>query len=166
MSTSVSLPTRYTLILSGQERDGLLGLLRQAIGGARGALTPESREDVLGEQALVQALVEKLERLRPERIVMPSEGAAGIEEGSPVADDLLVDEHGRFQMATADLEDFLRFLLDNEVRAVVETAEAFRAAGEAYGYGRLLHMYDVEQAGTLYRAWRLAHASRATATTA
>jgi hypothetical protein len=31
------------------------------------------------------------------------------------------------------------FLRDHEVRVELESAQAFRSGGEAYGYGRLIH---------------------------
>lgn len=164
MSTPVTLPTNYSLPLTVQERDGLLGLLRMALGEARVQArrthTPDFRDLVLAEQAVIRHLVERLEQLGPdERAEAPTVIAAGVEE-APAADALFIDDQGRFQMAAADLRDFLDFLRDHEVSAEVEAADAFHSGGEAYGYGRLLHLYDVESTEILYRAWKQGQGSR------
>ena len=57
----------YSLTLSGEERDILLGLLRQALGETRVEAhrthTPGFREQVLGQEADIRTLIEKIERL-------------------------------------------------------------------------------------------------------
>jgi hypothetical protein len=90
----------YTLTLSGQERDCLLGLLRQALGEARVEAhrthTPDFRDLVLGQEALLRALIERLVGLRPERAGPAPTAPAGTEEGAAVSDVLYLDEQGRF----------------------------------------------------------------------
>lgn len=163
MLAQVLQQSSYTLTLSGQERDSLLGLLRQALGESRVEAhrthTPDFRDLVLDQQAIIRALVEKVERLGPDRIGVSPEAPVGIEEGAVIGD-LYINDEGRFQMAAADLEDFLRFLRDHEVGVVIETVDAFRSGGEAYGYGRLLHLYDADSVTTLYRTWRQAQGTR------
>lgn len=159
MSAHVAQQSRYSLILSDAERDGLLALLRQAFGEARVEAhrthTPDFRDLVIGQQAVIRALVEKLERLVPESMRAPAP-AFGIEAEGPLVEELAIDGVGRFQMAAADLEDFLPFLRDHEVRVEVENSEAFRSGGEAYGYGRLVHPYDADSVRALFRTWKLA----------
>jgi hypothetical protein len=74
-------------------------------------------------------------------------------------DDLYLDNEGRFQIASDELDDFIRYLRENEVRAEPDARDAFRSEGRAYGYGRLLHLFDSEAASTLYRTWRQTHES-------
>ena len=170
MSARVPQPSNYTLPLSEQEREVLLGLLRQSLGEARIEVhrthTPEFRELVEGQEALIRALIEKLEGPGPARFEPEPLVPGGIEEQASVIEDLYIDDGGRFQMAAADLDDFIRFLRDHEVRVEVESAEAFRSGGEAYGYGRLIHPYDVDSASALFRTWKLAQGSRAAVSTA
>ena len=167
MSAQVLQQPSYTLTLSVQERDCLLGLLRQAFGESRVEAhrthTPDFRDLVLDQQAVFRTLVDKVERLGPDRVGLSPEVPVGIEERA-LFDDLYVNDEGRFQMAAADLEDFIRFLRDHEVGVEVETADAFCSGGDAYGYGRLLHLYDVDSVITLYRTWKRAQGSRAAAT--
>jgi hypothetical protein len=70
MPAQVLQQSNYTVTLSDQERDGLLALLRQAFAEARVEAhrthTPDFRDQVLGQQALIRALIEKLERVRPD----------------------------------------------------------------------------------------------------
>jgi len=170
MSAQVLQQSSHTLNLSGEERDSLLGLLRQALGEARVEVhrthTPAFRDSVLAQEAVIRALIEKLERLRPDQTEVSPRIPAGIEEGSPVPDVVYIDEQGRFQMATEDLEDFIRFLRDNEVRVEAEAADAFQSVGKTYGYGRLLHLFDADLVHTLYRTWKQAQGSRAAVETA
>jgi hypothetical protein len=164
MSTKVRQQSSHILSLSGAERDSLLGLLRQALGEARTEVrrthTPGFRESVLAQHALLRALIEKLERLAPDQTETAPGNPDGIEEESPATDLLYVDEQGRFQMTTEELGDFLRFLRDNEVLAEVETAHAFRSGTKAYGYGQILHLYDIDSVKHLYRTWKQQRASR------
>ncbi len=157
MSAPVCEQTSHILTLSGEERDSLLGLLRQTLGEARVEVhrthTPAFRELVLGQEVLIRNLIEKLEHLP----VTPGGGSpptvTGIEEGRPVADELYVDERGRFQMPAADLEEFIGFLHDNEIRAETEPAVAVHSGGHTYGYGRV-HLFDVDSACSLYGMWK------------
>jgi hypothetical protein len=64
-------------------------------------------------------------------------------------------------MTATDLGDFIPFLRDHEVRVDVEPGDAFRSGGAAYGYGRLVHPYDIDSVAALYRTWRQAQGSRA-----
>ena len=164
MSAQVVQQSSYMLTLSDQERDALLGLLKQAFAEARVEAhrthTPDFRDQVLGQQAVIRGLLERVERLSPEPMGVSAAIPAGIEVDAPVSDELYIDDEGRFQMAATDLEDFLPFLRDHEVRVDVETANAFRSGGEAYGYGRLVHPYEANSVCTLYRTWRLAQGSR------
>ena len=59
-------------------------------------------------------------------------------------DELYIDEEGRFQMAAADLEEFIRFLRDHEVRVDVETADVFRSGGGPTATAGSLHLYDAD----------------------
>ena len=79
---------------------------------------------------------------------------------------LYVNEQGRFQIPTAELEGFLGFLHDNGVLAEAETADAFHSGTKAYGYGRLLHLYDIDSVNHLYQTWKQGQASRAEEETA
>jgi hypothetical protein len=67
MATQVLQEPTHTLILSTEERDSLLGLLRQALGETRVEVhrthTPAFRERVIGQEVLIRTLIEKLERL-------------------------------------------------------------------------------------------------------
>ena len=74
-------------------------------------------------------------------------------------DDFYLDEDGRFQMASDELGDFIRYLRENEVQVETETLDAFHSEGRAYGYGRFLHPFDFEGASTLYRTRRQLHES-------
>lgn len=164
MSAQIFQSSSYTLGLSDRERDFLLGLLRQAHGESRVEAhrthTPDFRELVLGQESVIRSLIERLERIRPE----PSGGSPAmpiaIGEEAPLIDPLYIDEGGRFQMTAVDLEDFLPFLRDHEVRVELEAAEAFRSGGEAYGYGRLVHPYDADSVRALYRTWKQAQGIR------
>lgn len=164
MSTQVRQQSCYTLTLSGQERDGLLTLLRRAFAEARVEAhrthTPDFRELVLGQEAGLRSLIDRLEQLCPDESAGTLEVPVAMEEEVPLIDDLYIDEGGRFQMAAADLEDFLPFLRDHEVRVELATAEAFRSGGEVYGYGRLVHPYDTDSVRALYRTWKQAHVAR------
>lgn len=170
MSVQVLQQSSYTLTLSGEERDVLLGLLRPTLGEARVEVhrthTPAFRDAVLGHEAGIRALIEKLERLCPDRAAVSTRTSTGIEEVSPMPDAVYIDEEGRFQMAAEELEGFIRFLRDNEVRVEMETADAFRSGGTAYGYGRLLHQYDADSVDRLYRTWTQAQRSRTAGGTA
>ena len=161
MSAQVSQQSRYTLTLSDQERESLLGLVQQALADARVAAhrthTPDYRALIIGQAVLLRELVEKLGRLGPDRPAAPTEIPVAIAGEAPVIDELYIDEEGRFQMAAAELDDFIPFLRDHEVRVDVEAAEAFRAGGAAYGYGRLAHSYDADSVAALYKTWRQAH---------
>jgi hypothetical protein len=170
MSTKVRQQSNHILTLSVAERDGLLGLLRQARGEARTEVrrthTPAFRESVLAQQTLLRTLIEKLERLGPN----PSDVAPGIpdetEKESAATDVLYVDAQGRFQMLTEEMHDFLRFLRNNEVLAEVETLDAFHSGMKAYGYGRLVHPYDVDSVSHLHRTWKQERSSRGAQATA
>lgn len=163
MSPQVLQQSSYGLTLTGQEREFILGLLRQAFGESRieahRTHTPDFRDLVLGQESVLRNLITRIERLAPEESTASSAIAGGIEEEMPLIEDLLIDDEGRFQMVMADLEDFIRFLRDNEVRVEIEKADAFRSGGVAYGYGRLIHPYDTESASNLYRTWKLARAA-------
>lgn len=162
MSAQVLQQSSYILSLSDEERDGLLGLLRQALGESRVEAhrthTPDFRTLVLSQQAVIRLLIEKLEGLRPGR--PGAAEAVYAEEEAPLIDPLYIDDAGRFQMAAADLEGFLPFLRDHEVRVELEAAESFRSGGIAYGYGRLVHPYDVDSVCEMYRAWKQAQGGR------
>ena len=71
-----------------------------------------------------------------------------------MGDALFIDEQGRFQMPSEDLESFLGFLRENEIRGRVETPDAFRSGKKSYSYGRLLHLYDADSVDRLYRTWK------------
>jgi hypothetical protein len=160
MSAQVIPRTNYTLTLSGEERDGLLGLLQRAFGEVRVEMhrthTPGFRKLVLDQETLIRGLIEKLERLRPDPVSLSLEAPVEHEEGSAGTDSLYIDEEGRFQMAAEDLEEFIRFLRDREVRVEVETADVFRSEGKAYGYGRLFHLFDADSVSQMYRTWKRA----------
>jgi hypothetical protein len=164
MSAQAIQKSRYTLTLSDQERDNLLGLLRQAFTETRVEAhrthTPDFRSLVLGQEALIRGLVEKLERLGPDQPASSAAIAIESEEAIMATDELYVDQGGRFQIGAADLEDFLPFLREHEVRVEVETAQAFCSGGTAYGYGRLVHPYDTDSVTALYRTWKQAQRSR------
>jgi len=170
MSAQVLQQSSYTLTLSDEEHDSLLGLLRQTLGEARVEVhrthTPAFRDAVVGEAAVIRALIEKIERVRPDWTEVSSKSLAQVEEGSPVPDVVYIDEQGRFQMAAEDLEDFIQFLRDNEVRVEVEAADAFQSVGKAFGYGRLVHLFDADSVKRLYRTWKQVQASRAMVETA
>jgi hypothetical protein len=159
MSTQVLQQSRHTLTLSGEERETLLELLRKTLGEVRIEVhrthTPSFRESVLCHEALIRTLIEKLERPGPDQSESSPRIRGGIEEGASLIEELYIDEGGRFQMSTEDLEGFIRFLRDNEVRVEEETADAFHSGGKAYGYGRLLHLFDADSVSTLYRTWKL-----------
>jgi hypothetical protein len=133
LSAKVLQQSSYTLTLSSEERDALLSLLRQALGEARVEAhrthTPAFRDLVLDQQAVIRILIEKLEGQQPDQTEVSPRISVGIEERSAMIDELYVDEQGRFQMPTEDLEDFVPFLRDNEIRAEVETADAFHSGG-------------------------------------
>lgn len=69
-------------------------------------------------------------------------------------DELYLDEEGRFQMLSEELNDFIQFLRDNEVRCNVIQRDAFRAEGEPYSFARIHHPFEIEVAQELYRKWR------------
>jgi hypothetical protein len=170
MSAQVLQQSSHMLTLSGGERDSLLDLLRQTLGEAHIELhrthTPAFRDSVLGREAVIRALIEKLEWLGPDQTEVPSRSPVGIEEGSPVPHVVYIDDQGRFQMAVEDLEDFIRYLRDNEVRIEVEAANAFHSVGKAYGHGRLHHLFDADSVKRLYRRWKQAQGTRAAGETA
>ncbi|MFI5455701.1 MAG: hypothetical protein ACHRXM_09645 [Isosphaerales bacterium] len=155
----------HTLTLSSEERDTLLDLLRQALGETRVEVhrthTPAFRDKVLGQECIIRAVIERLEQIGPDQTEVSPGIPAGIEEGSAVADELYINEQGRFQMAAEDLEDFIQFVRDNEVCVEVETADALHSGGKVYGYGRLLHLFDADSVSDLYRMWNVARQSRA-----
>ena len=163
MTTNVLEQSTFALTLSGGERESLLRLLRQTLGEVcvevHRTHTPAFREVVLGEQAVIRALIEKLERACPEETEVSPTTPGGIEEGSPMPDVIFIDDQGQFQMAMEDLEDFIRFLGENKVRVEAETANVFHSGGKAHGYGRLLHLFDTDSASRLYRTWKQARAS-------
>jgi hypothetical protein len=76
-----------------------------------------------------------------------------------VLDDFSLDERGRFQMASEELGDFIKYLRENEVQAETETPDAFHSEGRAYGYGRVIEPFDFEAAANLYHTWRELHES-------
>lgn len=168
MSAPVIQQPTHTLTLSSEERDSLLGLLRQTLGEARVEVhrthTPAWRELVIGQEVLIRNLIAKLERLTVHPSGVSPTTLTGIEEGPPVADDLYIDEQGRFQMAAEDLEDFIGFLRDNEVHAEIEPAVVVHSGGHTYRYGRLLHLFDADSASSLYRMWKPSRQSRAAET--
>lgn len=147
MSTLVRNRSHCTIALSADERDGLLGLLRQTSGLHDRAQT---------DQALIRALIAKLERAAPDDETPTAVPPTATVEASPVTDELYIDAEGRFQLPAADLGEFIDFLRDHEVRVELESGDTFRAAGQAYGYGRLLHLYDSDSVGELYRNWERA----------
>ncbi|MGP0070299.1 MAG: hypothetical protein ACLQGP_42695 [Isosphaeraceae bacterium] len=165
MSAAILHQSTYTLTLRDEERDKLLDLLRRSLGEARVEVhrthTPAFRESVIGQEDAIRSLIEKLERLCPDEAEVSTKIPAGIEEGTTVPDVVYIDEQGRFQMATEDLEGFVEFLRENKVRVEVETADAFHSGGKAYGYARLLHLYDADSANALYRTWKQLHEGRA-----
>jgi hypothetical protein len=79
---------------------------------------------------------------------------AGAGRETTMLDDLILDNEFRFQMASDELDDFIGYLRENEVRAEVVTRDAFHSEGRAYGYGRLIHPFDSESVAKLYRTWR------------
>lgn len=157
MSTQAHDESRSLLILSDAEREGLLTLLQ--------GVPAESLAEVHRVHgADLRALAERLKRLGSGLPDRPQVFPVEAEEGAPVIEELFIDESGRFQMAAEDLEDFLPFLRDHEVRVDLEESGAFRSGESFYAYGRLAHPYDIQTVASLYRTWRLAHAGRATAT--
>jgi hypothetical protein len=78
-----------------------------------------------------------------------------------VAEVVYIDDEGRFQMAAEDLGDFIQYLQNNKVRVEAEASDAFHSGGKAYGYGRLLHLFDADLVGSLYRSWKAARGSGA-----
>lgn len=169
MATGILQQTSYTVTLSDRERDDLLALLRRAFEEARVEVhrthTPGFREFVIGQEDVLRELIVKLERIRPCPAETSTEFAGGIETEAPLVDALFMDAEGRFQMAAADLDEFIGFLRDHEIRAEAETSGTFRSAGEIYGYGRLAHLYDADSASDLYRTWRQARTSRSASAT-
>jgi hypothetical protein len=165
MPAEILQQSNLTLTLSDKERDALLSMLRQALGETRVEVhhthTPDYRELVLDQEALIRSLIAKLERLQP----VPPEVSLTIRTGSSgeavVTDDVYLDDQGRFQMAAEDLGTFVRFLRDNKVYVEAETADAFHSGGKAYRYGRLLHPFDVDSLKSLYHTWRQTRGSRA-----
>jgi hypothetical protein len=164
MSREALLQSSYTCTLSGEERENLLRLLRERLGEARVEAhrthTPAFRELVFGEEAVTRSLIEKLEQAHPDLGNVTPKMPAGIEEGWPVPDVIYIDEEGRFQMPTEELQEFVGFLRDNGVRVEAESANVFQACGKPHGYGRLLHRFDSEFVNRLYRVWKPAQASR------
>jgi hypothetical protein len=164
MSAEVLQLSSHTLTLSGEERDTLLDLLRRALGDTRVEVhrthTPAFRDLVLGQERVIRAVIERLEQLGSDQTGVSPGIPSGIEEGSAVTDELFIGEQGRFQMTADDLEDFIQFVRDHEVRVEVETAGAFHSGGTVYGYGRLLHLFDADSVKNLYRTWRQARRSR------
>lgn len=67
--------------------------------------------------------------------------------------DIFIDELGGFQLPVEELTDFVPYLRDHEVPCDVEESGTFRAAGRAYGLGRLQHLYDVDTTLALYQTW-------------
>lgn len=164
MSTQVLQQTRCTLHLSDPEREVLLDLLRQALGETRVEAhrthTPDFRELVLDQQATIRGLIGKLERSETDQEEGSSAVAARIEVEGPLFEDLFIDDHGRFQMRLAGLADFLDFLRDHKVFAEIEASAPVRAGGALFGYGRLLHLYDADEAIVLHRTWRQSRGGR------
>lgn len=152
MTTQILQRAQRTVSLSEEERDGLLGLLRQAL-----------REDRLPtELQLFGRLIRKLEELRTWPIAEAPPPRAGIEEERPIVEELYIDETGRFQMGAAELEEFTRVLADRGIPIQVDSADAFRSGGVTYGYGRLLHPYEADSVVVVYRAWKMAGGRSAT----
>jgi hypothetical protein len=84
MPAEVLQHSHSTLILSGKERDTLLGMLRQALGETRVEVhrthTPNFRDMVLDQEAIIRGLIEKLERLQPDQPVVSPTIRTGTEE--------------------------------------------------------------------------------------
>ncbi len=82
MSAPVCQQTSHILTLSGEERDSLLGLLRQTLGEARIEVhrthTPAFRELVLGEEVAIRNLIGKLERLGADQAEVAPGGRTAI----------------------------------------------------------------------------------------
>src|SRR5262245_54417846 len=108
-----------TLTLSEKERDTLLSMLRQALGETRMEVhhthTPDYRELVLDQEALIRGLIAKLETVQPVSPEVSLTIRTGSSGEAVVTDDLYLDDQGRFQMAAEDLGTFVRFLRDNKV---------------------------------------------------
>jgi len=75
MSTKVLQQSRHALTPSGDERDSLLGLLRQTLGEARVEVrrthTPAFRDSVHGHEAVIRTLIEKGDLLPGRQGVRP-----------------------------------------------------------------------------------------------
>ncbi|WP_435005472.1 hypothetical protein P12x_003336 [Tundrisphaera lichenicola] len=69
-------------------------------------------------------------------------------------EELFIDEQGRFQMPSDQVEAFLEFLRENKVPCTVKEPNAFNTEGRSYSYANLDHRYDAEEAASLYRNWR------------
>jgi hypothetical protein len=69
MSTQATNPLEFHLTIDGDERAELINLLERALGETRVEVhrthTPSFREQVLGEEAVIRRLLEKLRRLGP-----------------------------------------------------------------------------------------------------
>jgi len=172
MSTATPQQPGYILAITGEERERILALLRQELADSRVEAhrthTPACRDVVIGHESAIRALIEKLERLRPASGAAAPRiaSAIGTEDAPSATDALYIDEQGRFQMPTDDLEDFVQFLRDNEVRVEIETAVAFHSGGHDYGYGRLVHLFDTDAVTNFYRMWTRAHAGQTAVATA
>jgi hypothetical protein len=157
MSSQVLHRSSCTVTLSGEERDGLLELLRQARGDGRveADRTHASgyRDVVLDQQTLVLGLIEKLERPGPDPASPTPVAPTASGEAPPIIDELYIDAEGRFQIASDDMVDFLDFLRDHGIHVQVEATKSFHSAGHAYGIARLMHLYDVDSTSELYRTW-------------
>ena len=103
MSTQLLQQSSYTVCLSAEERDSLLGLLRRKLGEARVEAhrthTPAFRDLVFGEEAVIRSLLQKVERLGEAEANAAPSNAAGVDDESPGPHTIYVDEEGRFQMA-------------------------------------------------------------------
>ena len=170
MSTLTLQQSRHTLTLTGEERENLLCLLRQALAESRVEAhrthTPAFRESVLGHQGMIRSLIDRLEAARSVQTDVATSAPSGNEEGLPVSDAVYIDERGRFQMVADELEDFVAFLRDHDLRVDVDTADAFQSGGKSYSYGRLRHVFDADSLKELYRTWQEAHRCRAERVTA
>lgn len=158
MSAQVLQQSSYTLSLSAAERDSLVDFLRQKLGEARVEAhrthTPAFRDLVFAQEALIRVLLEKLERLGGDEACASALNSGAVDDESSAPNVVYVDEDGRFQMATDELESFIRFLRENKVRVDAERGDVFQSGGKPFAYARLLYAFDADYVNALYRTWK------------